>query len=642
MGGHPGPGEQGHSEQLAKLERRYREIFELAPVGIYQSRQDGSFITVNAAFAGILGYDSTDEVLGLNMGRDVYLHPEERLALIEKHREEGSVADLELEVRRKDGTPAWIQLNARVIEDPDGRLLYYEGFVRDIDARKRAEQALRESEQQFRALFEHGMEPMLIIDDDHRILDLNVPAAELFGVAPAEAVGHRFEEFIAPGESREIPGLWRRLMEVGVLDGNFEWHRLDGSVRELEYSAKANFVPGRHLAFVRDVTVQRELEAQVRQSQKLEAVGALAGGLAHDFNNIMTAIIGYADLLLEELPADLPHRQDAHEIRAAADRAAALTRQLLAFSRRQVLQPRILNLNTVVAGLEKMLGRLIGEHIRFETVLSPDLGRVSADPGQLEQVIMNLVINARDAMPGGGRLTVATMNVEHGEPQTPQDRLMPAGQYVLLSVSDTGAGMDAATRARIFEPFFSTKGMGQGTGLGLATVYGIVKQSNGFIWVISEPGQGATFRVYLPRVDNPLDSPAAPPPPREASGGTETILLVEDEPSVLTIARTALRRAGYSVLHAPDGESAMALEAVHRGRIHLLLTDVVMPGMNGRELAERVRSRRPEARVLYMTGYTGDAIAREGILDPAVAYLEKPFTAADLLVKVREVLESEK
>jgi nitrogen-specific signal transduction histidine kinase/CheY-like chemotaxis protein len=390
------------------------------------------------------------------------------------------------------------------------------------------------------------------------------------------------------------------------------------------------------------VELLRSSEDQLRHAQKMEAIGGLAGGIAHDFNNILTAIRTYNNFLLEDLPEGHTSRREAAGIAKAVDHAANLTRQLLAFSRRQVLQPKVINLNSLVPGIEKMLRRLIGEDILFATVLHPRLGNVRADPGQIEQVIVNLAVNARDAMPKGGRVTIETRNVELDESYAEDHPGVTPGRYVMLAVTDTGVGMDEETRARIFEPFFTTKVRGKGTGLGLATVYGIVQQTGGHIWPYSEPGKGTTMRVYLPRVDEPADPLERPgEAPLELLRGSETILLVEDEAPVRSVTRQLLERNGYTVLEAADGAAALALVDGGSGGRHLdlLLTDVIMPGMSGRELAGELQARRPDLRVLYMSGYTDDAVVRHGMLEPGLAYLEKPFRPATLLRKVREVLQ---
>jgi two-component system, cell cycle sensor histidine kinase and response regulator CckA len=396
------------------------------------------------------------------------------------------------------------------------------------------------------------------------------------------------------------------------------------------------------LALAESKARARTLEAQLLLSQKMEAIGRLAGGIAHDFNNILTAIGGYTDLLLADLPADDHRRRDAEEIHQAAQRAAALTQQLLAFSRHQVLQPRVINLNALVPGIENMLRRLIGEDVLLTTVLDPQLGNVRADPGKLEQVIVNLAINARDAMPppDGGRLTIETRNVELDDSYAAEHPSVKPGRYVMLAVTDTGVGMDEETKTRIFEPFFTTKVRGKGTGLGLATAYGIVQQTGGHIWPYSERGRGTTMRVYLPRVEesaDPLERPEEPA--TQVLRGSETILLVEDEAPVRAVTRQLLERNGYTVLEAADGPAALALVNGGIGeRVDLLLTDVIMPGMSGRELAKELIAGRPGLRVLFMSGYADDAVVRHGMWEPHLAYLEKPFRPLALLRKMREVL----
>src|SRR5205809_3987276 len=383
----------------------------------------------------------------------------------------------------------------------------------------------------------------------------------------------------------------------------------------------------------------RQSEERLRQAQKMEAVGRLAGGVAHDFNNLLTVITSYSDLLLEDLGPDDPKRDDVGQIRQAAEGAAALTRQLLAFSRQQVLEPKVLDLKATVAATEKLLKRLIGEDVQLTTFLAPDLGVVKADPGQIEQIIINLAVNARDAMPTGGRLTIEAANVDMDETYVRGHAPAGPGRYVMLALSHTGIGMDQQTKARIFEPFFTTKEPGKGTGLGLATVYGIVKQSGGFIWVYSEPGHGTTFKIYLPQVEAPLEGRAVGAAPGDLPRGTETILLVEDAAAVRAVTRQVLERQGYTVLEAAHGAAALQTAAGHPGPIHLLLTDVVMPVLSGRQLADQLARLRPDAKVLYASGYTDDAVVRHGVLEAGISYLQKPFTADSLARKVREVLD---
>ncbi|MEK6814630.1 MAG: ATP-binding protein [Nitrospirota bacterium] len=391
----------------------------------------------------------------------------------------------------------------------------------------------------------------------------------------------------------------------------------------------------------RDITERKNLETQFRHAQKMEAVGRLAGGVAHDFNNMLTVINGYAEMLLGRMKPDDPSRPEIAAIREAGERAASLTQQLLAFSRRQVVAPQVLSLNAVVSRTDKMLKRLIGEDVELVTILAPVLGTVRVDPGQMEQVIMNLAVNARDAMPNGGKLTIETADVDIDESYAREHVVaVPPGPYVLLAVSDTGCGMDAETLQRVFEPFFTTKGQGKGTGLGLSTVYGIVKQNAGYIWVYSEPGRGTTFKIYFPRAVEEAGALAGRKEPALEKGGNETVLLVEDDPAVRAFSAKSLRQHGYTVLEAADGEGALAVCDEHEGPIHLMVTDVVMPGMSGRELAEHLARVCPNVRVLYVSGYTDNAIVHHGVLDAGVAFLQKPFSAGGLLRKVMETLGS--
>ncbi len=398
--------------------------------------------------------------------------------------------------------------------------------------------------------------------------------------------------------------------------------------------------PDMVLIHTEDVTERRKNEERVRSSQRLEAIGQLAGGIAHDFNNLLLVINSNAEFVLEALPAEDPNRADVLEIRRAGRRAAALTKQLLAFGRRQILDPRVLNLNEELDALGKMLPRLLGEDIEVETRFAEDLGNVRADPGQIEQVVVNLAVNARDAMPEGGTLTIETANTELDEEAAEELTDLEPGHYVVLAVTDTGIGMDGETLDRAFEPFFTTKGVGKGTGLGLATVYGIVKQSGGTVWIRSAPGLGTSIQVYLPRIDEEVAEARLTLAPVRAIG-EETVLVVEDELSVRDLAVRILRKVGYRVLSAESGAAALALVQQHPDVVHLLLTDVVMPQMSGRQLAERLTTRYPEMKVLYMSGYTDNAIVHHGVLDDDVHFIGKPFTPAALSRKVREILAEE-
>jgi PAS domain S-box-containing protein len=423
------------------------------------------------------------------------------------------------------------------------------------------------------------------------------------------------------------------IMGVRKPTGELTWISINS--RALAYEGENK--PYAVVASFTDITDQRRLEAQLRQSQKMEAVGRLAGGIAHDFNNVLGVILGYSDRLLKRLPEE--DRKEIREVMKAAEHAATLTRQLLTFSRKQVVEPKILNPNAAVQEIDGMLRRIIGENIHLVTALKHRVGAVKADPGQLHQIILNLAINARDAMPNGGTLTIETADAELDAAYTAQHLEVRPGPYVMFAVSDTGHGMDRETQARIFEPFFTTKEPGKGTGLGLSTVYGIVKQSLGHVWVYSEPEQGTTFKVYLPRVAHSQENADSPIAREPLPKGTETILLVEDDPSLRELGREILAEQGYVVLEAGAGKVALELARGHAGPIHLLLTDLVMPGMSGRELAERVKQIHPEANVLFMSGYTDDALGSQGTLAQDAAFVGKPFTLDGLLRKVRETLE---
>ncbi len=505
--------------------------------------------------------------------------------------------------------------------------------------------ALRASEAGYETLVQHAPVGIYRSSSEGRFLSVNAALVRMLGYdSPAE--------LLRLDMARDVyadPAERRRLLERDTYtDHEYDeveatWKRKDGRPLTVQLSVRAVRNADRQVeyyeTFVRDVSEQRRLQQQLVQSQKMEAVGRLAGGIAHDFNNLLTVITSYCDLLLEDLGGDDPKREDVEQVRKAADGAAALTRQLLAFSRQQVIAPRVVNLSAVVAGVEKMLRRVIGEDVDLVTVLDPGVGSVRADIGQLEQVLMNLAVNARDAMPTGGKLTIETANVAHDPHYARERAAARVSQFVMLAVSDTGVGMDEATKARIFEPFFTTKEPGKGTGLGLATVYGIVQQAGGFIWVYSEPGRGTTFKIYLPRVDAAAEDAGASTAPADLPRGTETVLVAEDEAAVRAVTREVLERQGYVVLEAPHGAAALDIAAQHRGPIQLLVTDVVMPGLSGRQLADRLARLRPDTKVLYVSGYTDDAVVRHGVLEAGIAYLQKPFTIDSLARKVREVLD---
>jgi two-component system, cell cycle sensor histidine kinase and response regulator CckA len=509
--------------------------------------------------------------------------------------------------------------------------------------RKRSEERARESEARLRVLIEQLPAVLWTVDKNLRFTRAEGSGLARLGLKPNQVVGMTLSEYFETNDQSFTPiAAHLRAVSGDPVTFPVEWKKGSYACHVEPLRDSAGEVQGA-ICMALDVTDRKQLEEQFRQAQKMEAVGRLAGGIAHDFNNLLMVIQGYADLLADRLPVGEALHRNAEQIQTAAQRAAALTQQLLAFSRKQILAPKVLNVHTVVEDMEKMLQRLIGEDIELETASKPDLWLVKADRSQIEQVVMNLAVNARDAMPKGGRLMIETANVEFDASVSHSPAVVAPGKYVMLAVTDNGCGMDQKTQAHIFEPFFTTKEKGKGTGLGLATVYGVVKQSGGYVWVYSEPGHGTTFKIYLPRIeDETLTAPRANRERPEAlQRGSEVVLLVEDEAGVRELAREYLEMSGYKVIVAADGHTAIELAALHQGVIHLLMTDMVMPGIGGRELAERVQAARPDIKILYMSGYTDQAVVHQGILGTDAPLLQKPFTLATLTGKLREILAAE-
>ncbi|MGB9203335.1 MAG: PAS domain S-box protein [Terriglobales bacterium] len=510
---------------------------------------------------------------------------------------------------------------------------------------KRYEEALRRSEARSRSLILSAAFGICRCTLGGRFLDVNPALINMLGHASVEAVLQldvKREVFVNPLELDRLVEDYRR---TGSLNGvEVQWRRKDAGVIIVRLSGGAATItdePGEVLELIaEDITDRRQLEEQLRQAQKMDAVGRLAGGVAHDFNNLLMVINGYTEVLLEQLEKGSAMHQKVESIQQAADRAATLTRQLLAFSRKQLLELKVVDVNTVIGDMERLLRPLIGENIELVTRLSSDAGHTRADAGQLEQVIMNLVVNAKDSMPEGGKLTVQSSDVTV-RPNFREHRFIQPGRYAVISVSDTGHGMDKETQSRIFEPFFTTKEKGKGTGLGLSTVYGIVKQSNGYVFVQSELGAGTTFYVYLPRVEDATEELSPAQSPQNEAGGCETVLLVEDEESVRELVRVTLVSRGYNVLEAENGERGLQIAESYKEHIHILITDVVMPGIGGRELAKILLAQRPGMSVLYLSGYTEDAVVTQGALGPGTGFLQKPFTLQNLAKKVREVIRSQ-
>jgi PAS domain S-box-containing protein len=509
--------------------------------------------------------------------------------------------------------------------------------------RKRAEAKVRDSEARLRVLVEQLPAVLWTVDKDLRFTSSLGAGLTRLGMKPNQIVGMSLMEYFETADPTLLPvAAHRRAVAGEPVTFHVEWKGGSYACHAEPLRAADGEVQGA-ICMSLDITDRKQLEEQLRQAQKMEAVGRLAGGIAHDFNNLLMVIQGYADLLAERLPMGDALRRNAEQIQMASQRATSLTRQLLAFSRKQMLAPKILNIQSVVTDMEKILRRLIGEDVALEVSAAPNLGLVKADRSQIEQVILNLAVNARDAMPEGGRLTIETGNVELDASYAHPPAVLSPGKYVMLAVTDNGCGMDAATQMHIFEPFFTTKEKGKGTGLGLATVYGIVKQSGGYVWVYSEPGRGTSFKVYLPRIEEEQARAGrdGQPDSRTLPRGTETILLVEDEKGVRELAREYLEMSGYTVIEAEDGHTALELASLHAGPIQLLMTDVVMPGISGRELAVRVAKIRPGIKILYMSGYTDQSVVHHGILETDAVLLQKPFTLVTLASKLREILTAE-
>jgi len=515
--------------------------------------------------------------------------------------------------------------------------------LRYVIERVKAAEALHQSELRFRELFDNSQDIFFTLDFEGNITSINKSGELVFGYTQEEARKMNIKNLVAPEYSACLAAMLQRLVN-GQPAPIYEINLIHPEGRRiiLEISSVLPYRRGDEAGIqgvARDITERRNLETLLRQSQKLEAIGRLSGGLAHDFNNLLCAIIGHSELMAERLEPGHPASGNLSQVKKAADSAAALIRQLLAFSRQQVFYPQVVNMNTIVEGVEKLFGRLIGEHIEFITSLNPALGHVRVDPHQLEQALVNLLINARDAMADGGTLTVSTCDANLEGSFQSSHGIVPPGRYVVLCVSDTGMGMDAETQSRLFEPFFTTKALGKGTGLGLATVYGIVKQSGGFIWVYSEVGQGTTFKIYLPWEDYPLTPSAASKPPRTSFRGSETVLVVEDAEPLRTLTTEFLTDSGYTVLEAANGKEALQIVRRASTRIHLLVTDLIMPGIGGRQLAEQLTALIPSLPVLYMSGYSNDRVVKSGALADGVVLLEKPFSRDSLLRKVRQLLD---
>ncbi len=632
--------EQKRTEERAQ---RLAQALEDNSEMIAMSADDGRAAFVNRAFLQKTGYRE-EELLGISFAETLISPnnpPEVRKEFWATMARAGKWSG-EYLLRRKDGSDFPVAMSVSELRDSEGRPTGTFGISQDITERKRTEERV----QRLAQALENNTEMISVGDQEGRAEFVNKALLRASGFEEAELLGKRFNDtLLSPNNP---PNLAKEIEERIIAEGRWSGECLQrrkngedlpvalsiGLIRDDDGRVTGGF------GISQDITAKQKLEEQLRRAHKMEAVGQLAGGVAHDFNNLLTVIIGYAGDLVERLEAGSPLRREADEIRKAGERAGALTRQLLAFSRRQVLEPKVLNLNSLVDDLKKMLGRVISEDIELVTALDPALGEVEADQGQLEQVIVNLVVNSRDAMPAGGKLTVETANDMVDETFVRQHPPMTAGEYARLSVIDTGIGMDAVTLSRVFEPFFTTKEPGKGTGLGLATVYGVVKQSGGFIWVSSEPGKGARFDVYLPRVHARAIEKTSTPSWDGERKGSEKILLVEDDEALRRLILESLRQWGYEVLEAANGNEAMGIARKRSDEIDLLLTDVVMPGMNGPEVAEKVAGLNPEIKVLFMSGYSDLGNQQGSFFGRDRRLLQKPCKLPELARTIREVLET--
>jgi PAS domain S-box-containing protein len=641
---------------LKESEEKYRLLFDNAVEGVFQTTPDGRFLSANPSLARILGFNCAEELFDhfQDIGRQHYLKSEDRETFRRIMETDGGTSDFEVQLRRRDGSPIWASVKARAVRDETGEIQRFEGLLEDITDRKHAEKALKESEKRYRTILNEMSEGYHEVDLAGNFTFFNEAFLNLFGYSSDEMLGTNFscyasEEAIA----KRIYRIYNEMYRTGVPIQNYEWDilRKDGESRTLAFYASlirdSKGGPSGFRGIVRDITQNKraekereKLQSQLIQAQKMESVGRLAGGVAHDFNNMLGVILGHAELALQKARNKQDPCSNLEKIQTAAQRSADLTKQLLTFARKQIIEPKVLDLNHTVEKMLSMLRRLIGEDIDLSWVPARKLWPVKMDPSQVDQILANLCVNARDAITGVGKLTIETGMITFDQAYCADHAGFVPGDFVMLAVSDDGCGMDKEILNNLFEPFFTTKEVGKGTGLGLATVYGIVKQNNGFINVYSEPDQGSTFRIYLPRQHfSAKKTDAANHSQMPAPTGNETILLVEDEPDILEMTRTMLEQKGYSVLSAATPAAAIEMARAQTDGIHLLITDVIMPEMNGRDLAEQLTKLFPKIELLFMSGYTANVIVHQGMLNEGVAFLQKPFSILDLARKVRELLD---
>ncbi len=646
-----------HDLKLAENERyvaeeKYRDLFTNAVEGIFRSSLEGRYLSVNPALAAMYGYDSAEELIQQmdDLSVQLYAEPGRRAEFVQIMLRHGRVEKFESEVITRQGQRIWISENARVVRGTDGGILCFEGTVVDISERRVSVQRLASEKNLLRALIDHWPDAIYAKDHLGNYTLSNMTHTHSLGMHSSKEIeGRKTSDFFLASRAAELEAEDLQVLATGVSVLNREELRQDAGNSKQSWVLISKIpIMGDHgrvqglVSVTRDISEHKRLEMQLNHSQKMEAIGRLAGGVAHDFNNILTAILGYSDLIANDRALPENTRSNVREITAGAMRAAALTQQLLAFSRKQNIRPSVLNLNEVILKLENMLHRLIGENISLRTRLDGALSPIKADSGQLEQVLVNMVVNARDAMPKGGRLTIETRDMQLDESFTSRYSDLTPGAYARISISDNGEGIPREIQSHIFEPFFTTKGQGKGTGLGLATCYGIIKQNGGHVSVYSEVGSGTTFNIYLPALEGeaPLEIVKPDTCSGALPGGHEVVLLVEDDAAVRVLTTSLLMEFGYRVLSAVDGQEA--LEMVRKQvdpPIDLVLTDVVMPNLGGRELALHLSELAPHIKVLFSSGYNEEAIHHQGLLEGKHAFLQKPYSAMDLATAMRSLLD---
>ncbi|MCK4559233.1 MAG: PAS domain S-box protein [Calditrichia bacterium] len=643
---------------LKASEEKYRTLQENLPLGIYRSTPQGKILAVNQAFVSILGYKSRFEVLSLS-SFDFYLEQKYREELMARLEKEGAITNFEAQLLRNDGTALWASISVKAVKDEEGTILHLDGIVEDIRERKKVEQALIESEAKYRILAETAQDIILMHDLEGKLIYTNQAGLNCLKYSREEIEGKSVIDFVAPEDHEEV--IKRQKLR---LKGNTELllyniNLIDSEGKYIPFEVSTSVVkekgkPVMCLVFGRDLSARKKLEDQLNQSQRMESIGTLAGGIAHDFNNLITIINGLSEISLRRLENDHPIYRDLRSIFAAGKKAEELTRKLLAFSRKQIIHPKITDINIVIADLDKMLRRLIREDIEIEMNLFPQILHIKADPGQIEQILINLIVNARDAIGEKQdnvqkKIKISTRPVKIDESFSKENPDSQPGSYILISVSDSGIGMDNETIDKIFEPFYTTKEKGHGTGLGMSTVYGIIKQNSGFISIESKLNHGSTINVYWPSVDEklPLEDPLTDfMPDDENLRGKECILVVEDDHDVRYFASFALRNLGYTVLEAKSGKEALDLAKHYISsengseNIDLMITDLIMPGMNGKVVAEKIVKLSDSIKIIYTSGYSEESINGENIVFDEAKFLQKPFTIKMLAEKVKKILTS--